>query len=120
MCQKYLGPRCTPHVRARLDRARRRLDAAQTLFDANPADTRNEERLNAATTNLDGRSAEYDATPGGQRTESARDRRAATAGHYDALGAIVDSDFGIWLQLESLHFRSGWKLACGEPLVLGP
>ena len=66
MCQKYPGPRCTPHVRARLDRARRRLDAAQTLFDANPADTRNRQRLDAATTNLDDRSAEYDATPGGQ------------------------------------------------------
>lgn len=36
MCQKYPGPRCTPHVRARLDRARRRLDAAQTLFEAKP------------------------------------------------------------------------------------
>lgn len=66
MCQKYPGPRCTPHVRARLDRARRRLDAAQTLFDANPADTRNRQRLDIATTNLDARSAEYDATPGGQ------------------------------------------------------
>ncbi|MEU4060325.1 GIY-YIG nuclease family protein [Rhodococcus qingshengii] len=66
MCQKYPGPRCTPHVRARLDRARRRLDAAQTLFDANPAITRNRQRLDTAKTNLDARSAEYDATPGGQ------------------------------------------------------
>ena len=66
MCQKYPGPRCTPHVRARLDRARRRLDAAQTLFDANPANTRNRQRLDTAKTNLNARSAEYDATPGGQ------------------------------------------------------
>src|SRR3972149_4998061 len=66
MCQKYPGPRCTPHVRARLDRARSRFDAAQTLFDANPADTRNRQRLDTATTNLAARSAEYDATPGGQ------------------------------------------------------
>jgi hypothetical protein len=66
MCQKYPGPRCTPHVRARLDKARRRLDAAKTLFDANPADTRNRQRLGTATTNLAARSAEYDATPGGQ------------------------------------------------------
>jgi hypothetical protein len=66
MCQKYPGPRCTPHVRARLDRARRRLDAAQTLFDANPAFTRNRQRLDTAKTNLDARSSEYDATPGGQ------------------------------------------------------
>lgn len=66
MCQKYPGARCTPHVRARLDRARRRLDSAQTLFDANPADTRNRQRLDTAKTNLDARSAEYDATPGGQ------------------------------------------------------
>ena len=66
MCQKYPGPRCTPHVRARLDGARRRLDVAQTLFDANPADTRNRQRLDTAKTNLDDRSAEYDATPGGQ------------------------------------------------------
>lgn len=66
MCQKYPGPRCTPHVRARLDGARRRLDVAQTLFDANPADTRNRQRLDTAKTNLEARSAEYDATPGGQ------------------------------------------------------
>lgn len=66
MCQKYPGPRCTPHVRARLDSARRRLDTAQTLFDANPADTRNRQRLDTAKTNLDARSTEYDATPGGQ------------------------------------------------------
>jgi len=58
MCQKYPGPRCTPHVRARLDRARRRLDAAQRLFDANPAIGRNQERLAAAKTNLDATSAE--------------------------------------------------------------
>lgn len=66
MCQKYPGPRCTPHVRARLDSARRRHASAQTLFDANPAITRSRQRLNAAKTNLDARSAEYDATPGGQ------------------------------------------------------
>ena len=66
MCQKYPGPRCTPHVRARLDSARRRHASAQTLFDANPAITRNRQRLDAAKTNLDDRSAEYDATPGGQ------------------------------------------------------
>ena len=66
MCQKYPGPRCTPHVRARLDSARRRHESAQTLFDANPAATRNRQRLDTAKTNLDARSAEYDATPGGQ------------------------------------------------------
>ncbi len=66
MCQKYPGPRCTPHVRARLDSARRRHDSAQALFDANPAITRNRQRLDGAKTNLDARSAEYDATPGGQ------------------------------------------------------
>lgn len=66
MCQKYPGPRCTPHVRARLDSARRRHDSAQALFDANPAITRNRQRLDSAKTNLDARSAEYDATPGGQ------------------------------------------------------
>lgn len=66
MCQKYPGPRCTPHVRARLDGARSRFDAAQTLFDANPADTRNRQRLDTAKTNLAARSSEYDATPGGQ------------------------------------------------------
>lgn len=51
MCQKYPGPRCTPHVRARLDSARRRFDAAQALFDANPADIRNRQRLDTAKTN---------------------------------------------------------------------
>lgn len=66
MCQKYPGPRCTPHVRARLDSARKRLGSAQTLFDANPAITRNRQRLDSAKANLDARSAEYDATPGGQ------------------------------------------------------
>lgn len=66
MCQKYPGPRCTPHVRARLDSARRRHESAQAVFDENPADTRNRQRLDTAKTNLDARSAEYDATPGGQ------------------------------------------------------
>lgn len=66
MCQKYPGPRCTPHVRARLDSARRRHESAQALFDANSAITRNRQRLDAAKTKLDARSAEYDATPGGQ------------------------------------------------------
>ncbi|GAA3134019.1 hypothetical protein GCM10020255_008550 [Rhodococcus baikonurensis] len=66
MCQKYPGPRCTPHVRARLDSAHRRHTSAQALFDANPGITRNRQRLDAAKTNLDARSAEYDATPGGQ------------------------------------------------------
>lgn len=66
MCQKYPGPRCTPHVRARLDSAHRRLGSAQALFDANPAITRNRQRLDSAKANLDARSAEYDATPGGQ------------------------------------------------------
>ena len=66
MCQKYPGPRCTPHVRARLDTARRRHESAQAVFDANPAVTRNRQRLETAKTNLDARSAEYDATPGGQ------------------------------------------------------
>lgn len=66
MCQKYPGPRCTPHVRARLDSARRRVASAQALFDANPAIVRNRKRLDAAKTNLAARSAQYDATPGGQ------------------------------------------------------
>ncbi len=57
------APRCTPHVRARLDSAHRRLDSAQASFDANPAITRNRQRLDAAKANLDARSAEYDATP---------------------------------------------------------
>lgn len=69
MCQKYPGPRCTPHVRARLDSAHRRLDSAQASFDANPAITRNRQRLDAAKANLDARSAEYDATPPGGQTE---------------------------------------------------
>ncbi|MGG7104819.1 hypothetical protein [Rhodococcus sp. 24CO] len=66
MCQKYPGPRCTPHVRARLDSAHRRHESAQALFDTNPAITRNQQRLVTARANLDARSAEYDATPGGQ------------------------------------------------------
>lgn len=66
MCQKHPGPRCTPHVRARLDSARRRLDSAQALFDENPAITRNRQRLDAARANFVDRSAEFDATPGGQ------------------------------------------------------
>lgn len=63
---EYPGPRCTPHVRARLDSARRRVASAQALFDANPAITRNHQRLVTARANLDARSAEYDTTPGGQ------------------------------------------------------
>jgi hypothetical protein len=95
MCQKAPGPRCTPHVRARLDSALRRLAAARAVFEANPALTRSRERLAVAARNVDERRAEFDATPGGQdelrtqlRTEDDADTRAELQRRLDAGAAL--------------------------------
>lgn len=95
MCQKAPGPRCTPHIRARLDSALRRLEAARAVFDANPAIARSRQRLDAAALNVAERRAEFDATPGGQdelrtqlRTEDDEDTLAELQHRLDAGAAL--------------------------------
>jgi len=67
MCKPKPGPRCTPHVRTRLQRARRTLTAARSALERKPDDATLGERVRRAETALTENRALYDSTPGGQR-----------------------------------------------------
>ena len=66
MCKPKPGPRCTPHIRARLDNAAARIDLARTKLENNPNHARLQRRVAAAeAAHRDTRDL-YDSTPGGQ------------------------------------------------------
>ena len=66
MCKPKPGPRCTPHIRARLDKAAARIDQARAALDENPSHARLQRRVAAAeAAHRDTRDL-YDSTPGGQ------------------------------------------------------
>lgn len=67
MCKPKPGPRCTPHMRARLTKAAVRIELARTRLADNPTHARLQHRLTAAEADHAHALALYDATPGGQR-----------------------------------------------------
>lgn len=83
MCKPKPGPRCTPHIRARLDNAAARIDSARAALEKNPSHARLRQRVAAAeAAHRDTRDL-YDSTPGGQNelrtaiaAEPEPDRRA--------------------------------------------
>ncbi len=66
MCKPKPGPRCTPHMRARLAKAVARVEVARTRLADNPTHVRLQDRLAAAEADHAQTVALYDATPGGQ------------------------------------------------------
>ncbi|WP_242484442.1 hypothetical protein [Rhodococcus sp. MS16] len=66
MCKPKPGPRCTPHLRARLDNAGARIDSARAKLDKNPSDARLQRRVAAAEAAYSDTRDLYDSTPGGQ------------------------------------------------------
>ncbi|WP_260684583.1 hypothetical protein [Rhodococcus sp. KBS0724] len=66
MCKPKPGPRCTPHIRKRLDKAAARIDSARAALEENPSHARLRQRVAAAeAAHRDTRDL-YDSTPGGQ------------------------------------------------------
>ncbi len=78
MCKPKPGPRCTPHMRARLTKAAIRVDTARARLADSPGHVRLHERLDAAKADHDQTRALYDSTPGGQH-----ELRAAIAATSD-------------------------------------
>lgn len=71
MCKPKPGPRCTPHIRKRLDKAAARIDSARAALEENPSHARLRQRVAAAeAAHRDTRDL-YDSTPAA-RTNSAR------------------------------------------------
>jgi hypothetical protein len=66
MCKPKPGPRCTPHIRARLDNAAARIDSARAAFEKNPSHVRLRQRVAAAEAAHRDTRGLYDSTPGGQ------------------------------------------------------
>ena len=66
MCKPKPGPRCTPHMRERLDKVSARVEQARTKLAEHPAHARLQRRLAAAEADLAETWALYDSTPGGQ------------------------------------------------------
>ncbi|WP_287164555.1 hypothetical protein [Rhodococcus sp. (in: high G+C Gram-positive bacteria)] len=66
MCKPKPGPRCTPHIRKRLDKAAARIDSARTALDENPSHARLQRRVAAAEAAHSDTCDLYDSTPGGQ------------------------------------------------------
>ncbi|MCD2115055.1 hypothetical protein LQ384_28695 [Rhodococcus rhodochrous] len=66
MCKPKPGPRCTPHMRARLTKAAARTEVARTRLADNPTHPRLQQRLTAAEADHAQTLVLYDATPGGQ------------------------------------------------------
>jgi hypothetical protein len=95
MCKPKPGPRCTPHIRARLDKAAARIDSARAALEVNPGHARLQRRVAAAEAAYSDTRDLYDSTPGGQN-----ELRIAMA-------AEPDSDR--WAELI-------WRLAAGERL----
>ena len=83
MCKPKPGPRCTPHIRTRLDNAAARIDSARGALEKNPGHARLRQRVAAAEAAYSDTRNLYDATPGGQNelrtaidNEPQPDRRA--------------------------------------------
>ena len=83
MCKPKPGPRCTPHIRKRLDNAAARIDSAHAALKENPNHARLRQRVAAAEAAHRDTRALYDSTPGGQNelraaisAEPDSDRRA--------------------------------------------
>lgn len=66
MCKPKPGPRCTPHMRARLDQATARVATARARLAEHPTHARLGRRLAAAEADYAQTLALYDSTPGGQ------------------------------------------------------
>lgn len=112
MCKPKPGPRCTSHIRKRLDKATARINVARIALDENPTHARLQRRVAAAEAAYHYTRALYDSTPGGQNELRAAlavepDRRAELtrrlaagqelrAGQTDALhraqGGVADND----------------------------
>lgn len=90
MCKPKPGPRCTPHIRARLDNAAARIDSARAALNEHPNHARLQRRVAAAeAAHRDTRDL-YDSTPGGQNelraalaVEPDSDRRAELTRRLD-------------------------------------
>lgn len=83
MCKPKPGPRCTPHIRKRLDKAAVRIDVSRIALDENPTHARLLRRVAAAEAAYRYTRDLYDSTPGGQNelreamaVEPEPDRRA--------------------------------------------
>lgn len=82
MCKPKPGPRCTPHIRKRLDKAAARIDSARAALDENPSHARLQRRVAAAEAAYSCTRDLYDSTPGGQnelRTAIASEREPGRA-----------------------------------------
>ncbi|MDV8071139.1 hypothetical protein R4P64_31975 [Rhodococcus sp. IEGM 1366] len=66
MCKPKPGPRCTPHIRARLDNAAARIDSARAMLEENPSHARLQRRVAASEAAYSDTRDLYDSTPGGQ------------------------------------------------------
>jgi hypothetical protein len=109
MCKPKPGPRCTPHIRKRLDNANARIDSARAALDENPGHARLQRRVAAAEAAYRDTRDLYDSTPGGQKelrtaiaAEPEIDRRAELTRRL-AAGEQLRAE-----QTEALHrTRSG-------------
>ena len=92
MCKPKPGPRCTPHMRTRLEQATARVATARARLAEHPTHTRLQRRLAAAEADYAQTLALYDSTPGGQddlraaieATTDPHDRHALTVRLRDA------------------------------------
>ncbi|SCC70364.1 MULTISPECIES: hypothetical protein [Rhodococcus] len=66
MCKPKPGPRCTPHIRVRLDSATARIDSARAALNEHPSHARLQRRVAAAEAAYRDTREIYDSTPGGQ------------------------------------------------------
>ncbi len=67
MCKPKPGPRCTPHMRQRLDKVTKRVDQARARLVDHPTHGRLQRRLAAAVADHAETLALYESTPGGQQ-----------------------------------------------------
>ena len=87
MCKPKPGPRCTPHMRARLDQVTARVETARARLADHPTHTRLQHRLAAAEADYAQTLALFDSTPGGQDELRAAIEAATDPNDRDALTA---------------------------------
>lgn len=93
MCKPKPGPRCTPHMRQRLDQVAARVATARARLADHPAHTRLQRRLVAAEADYAQTLALFDSTPGGQDELRAAIEAAADPNDRDALTArLADAE----------------------------
>ena len=103
MCKPKPGPRCTPHMRNRLNRAATRLTEARCNLDTQPDAVHLQQRLNKAESNHAEIQALYDATPGGQQELRSAIKREVGPARSDLERRLAAGDRLRANQIEALN-----------------